>query len=381
MIGFQPFETFQHLAASDDIERANSLLIASCNAFLHRKDPDMDEIEQFEVLAKRLFNIACARTRKNAATILKHSQNLTPLLEKLVIDNIGEDLDDFLIMSEHLSEQSLSSLIAKKNIEISAAIAKRPDLTNPILTGLFQTNSRKVYRALAANEKIPAKGIYLGAFVRSAQLDYQVARLLAKRSDFDSALLAPVFFDLDEQDRIKTIKAFSLRKTPFAPIKKTIEQISVANDELTQALMRLFTENRRPEVANLLAQITGFDDIKCTQIAHDVSGAALFVVLRAFGCTAYDGLKVIIHATSHDEDRSQILSGFAKLFQEVDIDAMAFMMSAWRGEINLLDLTKPEYIKADRSHKHITAIEQEVNKDSSVEKTTKAPRNIDAKSA
>ncbi|MEJ2118565.1 MAG: hypothetical protein P8Y36_12010, partial [Alphaproteobacteria bacterium] len=69
------------------------------------------------------------------------------------------------------------------------------------------------------------------------------------------------------------------------------------------------------------------------QIAHDTSGAALFVVLRAFSCTAYDGLKVLIHATSHDRDRSQALSEFAKLFQDISPDSMAYLLSAWRGEV------------------------------------------------
>ena len=74
-----------------------------------------------------------------------------------------------------------------------------------------------------------------------------------------------------------------------------------------------------------------------------MSGAALFVVLRAFGCTSYDGLKVLIHATSHDADRSQALSQFAKMFESVSTDAMAYLMSSWRGDVNLLDLGKPEY--------------------------------------
>ncbi len=72
--------------------------------------------------------------------------------------------------------------------------------------------------------------------------------------------------------------------------------------------MKLFSENRRPEVTRLLHQITGLDEVRCGQIAHDTSGAALFVVLRAFGCDAHEGLKVLIHATSHDEDRSKALA-------------------------------------------------------------------------
>ena len=66
--------------------------------------------------------------------------------------------------------------------------------------------------------------------------------------------------------------------------------------------------------------------------------------LRAFGCNAYDGLKVLIHATSHDEDRSKSLGAFSRLFETVSVDATAFLMSAWRGEVNLLELAKPEYL-------------------------------------
>src|SRR5690606_6614256 len=75
----------------------------------------------------------------------------------------------------------------------------------------------------------------------------------------------------------------------------------------------------------------------------DVTGASLFVILRAFGCSAYDGLKVLIHATSHDSERSRALADFATLFGNVTPESMAYLMSAWRGEVNLLELNKPEY--------------------------------------
>ncbi|MBI4047476.1 MAG: hypothetical protein HY371_11735, partial [Devosia nanyangense] len=58
---------------------------------------------------------------------------------------------------------------------------------------------------------------------------------------------------------------------------------------------------------------------------------------------AYEGLKVLIHATSHDDDKSPVLTEFARLFDTVTPDSMAFLMSAWRGDVNLLELTKPEY--------------------------------------
>jgi hypothetical protein len=93
----------------------------------------------------------------------------------------------------------------------------------------------------------------------------------------------------------------------------------------------------------LLHQITGLDEVRCGQISHDTSGAALFVVLRAFGCNAYDGLKVLIHATAHDDASSGTMATFSKLFESVSVDATAYLMSAWRGEVNLLDLGKPEY--------------------------------------
>jgi hypothetical protein len=98
-------------------------------------------------------------------------------------------------------------------------------------------NSRKVYRALASNTAIVPRGPYLSALARSAQMDHQVAWALAARDDFDGALLAPAFFDLNESDRLRVIEAFARRATPRAPIKKTIEQLSVAIDQLTRALM------------------------------------------------------------------------------------------------------------------------------------------------
>ena len=344
MIGFQPYETFQLLVETGGADRANTLLVAACDAYARRRHPPDQETIQFEALANRLFPEANPVARAKAAATLGRAEELTPSLERLVIEHIGDDLGDYIVNATNLSEHSLIEIIDKADVHICAAVARRQKLARPIIAKLFQMNSRKVYRALATNMSIPPEGPYLNAFARSAQMDHQVAWSLASREDFDAALLAPAFFDLREADRIKVIHAFADRNTPEAPIKRTLTQLSVANTEFTRALMKLFTENRRPEVTRLLSQVTGLDEVRCGQIAHDTSGAALFVILRAFGCTAYDGLKVLIHATSHDADRSKTLSEFAKLFQEVSIDAMAFLMSAWRGDVNLLDLAKPEYL-------------------------------------
>ena len=344
MIGFQPYETFQLLIESGGTDRANTLLIAACDAFARRGKPHAIEIEQFEELAIRLFPSADQAARMKAAATLGRSHYLSPKLEQVVIENIGPDLSLYLEETPFLSEQTMVGLISTPNVDACAVLAGRSDLGNVALSKLFQMNSRKVYRALADNRAIHPRGPYLNALARSAQMDHKVAWTLATRDDFDKALLAPAFFDLREEDRIRVINAFALRKTPDAPIKKTIEQVSVAVHELTAALMKLFSQNRRAEVTRLLTQITGLDEIRCGQIAHDVSGAALFVVLRAFGLSGHEGLKVLIHATSHDEqNRSEALSAYAKLFQNVSADAMAFLLSSWRGEVNLLDLEKPQY--------------------------------------
>lgn len=343
MIGFQPYETFQLLVETGGIDRANTLLVAACDAYARRKRPAQPEMEQFEALAIRLFPNAAPSARVKAAQALARAENLSPALQKLVIENSGDDVVGYLEHGKNLDEATLVELASSSNTAWAAAIATRRDLGPAILEKLFQMNSRAVYRALASNTSIVPRNPFQKAFARSAQMDHRIAIILADREDFDTALLAPTFFDLEEHQRIKVIRAFAARKTPAAPIKKKLEQISVATNELTRALMKLFTENRRPEVTRLLEQITGLDEVRCGQIAHDTSGAALFVVLRAFGCTSYDGLKVLIHATSHDQDRSKSLSEFAKLFQDVDDDSMAFLLSAWRGDVNLLDLTKPEY--------------------------------------
>ena len=343
MLGFQPYETFQLLIETGGVDRTNTLLIAACDAYTRRGRPTAPEMEQFETLAGRLFPIAGPQARAKGAAILGRAEMLSPALERLVIDNIGEDLNTFLEGAAELSEATMLEIIGRYDIPAASIIAARADLTNVVLAKLFQMNSRKVYRALASNTHIVPRGAYLSALARSAQMDHMVAEALAKRSDFDAALLAPAFFDLSDEDRVKVIQAFAQRETPDAPIKKTIEQLTVANAELTKALMKLFSENRRPEVTRLLNQITGLDEVRCGQIAHDVTGASLFVILRAFGCSAYDGLKVLIHATSHDTDRSRALADFATLFSNVSADSMAFLMSAWRGEVNLLELAKPEY--------------------------------------
>jgi hypothetical protein len=343
MLGFQPYETFQLLIENGGVDRTNTLLIAACDAYARRGKPTSPELEQFEALATRLFPLAGSQARAKGAAILGRAEMLSPALEQLVVEHIGEDLNTFLEGAADLSEPTMIEIIARYDVSAAAVLASRDDLSNVVLAKLFQMNSRKVYRALASNISIVPRGAYLSALARSAQMDHLVAEALAKRDDFDAALLAPAFFDLSDADRTKVIRAFAHRETPPAPIQKTIEQLTVANAELTKALMKLFSENRRPEVTKLLSQLTGLDEVRCGQIAHDVTGASLFVILRAFGCSAYDGLKVLIHATSHDTDRSQALADFATLFGNVSPESMAYLMSAWRGEVNLLELNKPEY--------------------------------------
>lgn len=346
MIGFQPYETFQLLIETGGIERANTLLVAACDAYARRTNPPVAEVAQFEALASRLFITAAPSAREKAAESLARAEELSPALEELVISHLGSKLDGYLRKAERISDMAVEALVAQGDVDQCAALARRNDLSSPAVSQLFQFNSRKVYRALATNLSIVPRGPYQNAFARSAQMDRQVAQSLANRTDFDHALLAPAFFDLNEEGRISVIKAFAQRRTPDAPIKKTLEQISVANAELTKALMKLFTMNRRPEITRLLNQITRLDELRCAEIAHDTSGAALFVVLRAFGCSGYEGLKVLIHATSHDAERSDALSEYAKLFQSVSADSMAFLLSAWRGDVDLFDLAKPEYRRA-----------------------------------
>ncbi|ODU87087.1 DUF2336 domain-containing protein [Devosia sp. 63-57] len=331
------------LIETGGVDRTNTLLIAACDAYARRGKPTVPEMEQFETLAARLFPTAGPQARAKGAAILGRAEVLSPALEQLVVDNIGEDLIPFLETAAELSDQTMLDIIARYDVPACATLAARANLSNVVLAKLFQMNSRKVYRALAANTAITPRGAYLSALARSAQMDHLVAEALGRRKDFDAALLAPAFFDLSDSHRIKVIQAFSNRETPVAPITRTIEQLSVASAELTKALMKLFSENRRPEVTRLLAQITGLDEVRCGQIAHDATGAALFVILRAFGATAYDGLKVLIHATSHDTERSKALADYATLFGTVSSESMAYLMSAWRGEVNLLELSKPQY--------------------------------------
>ncbi len=343
MLGFQPYETFQLLVESGGVDRTNTLLVAACDAYARRGKPMPAELDQFETLASRLFPLASPAARMRAEATMGQAESLSPRLEELVLSNIGDDLTSFLESAKWLSEPTLLNIAGQGDATAAAAISRRSDLTNVVLAKLFGMNSRKVYRALAANTSIAPRGAYLSALARSAQMDHIVAASLAERGDFDAALLAPAFFDLADNHRVKVIRAFSHRNTPPTPNKRFIEQISVATNELTRAMMKLFSENRRPEITRLLGQITGLDEVRCAQVAHDTSGAALFVVLRAFGCTSYDGLKVLIHATSHDGDRSKSLSDFARMFESVSVASMGYLMSAWRGEVNLLDLSKPEY--------------------------------------
>jgi len=343
MIGFQPYETFQLLIDGGGAERPDTLLRAVADAFVRRGRPSPAELEQFTILASRLFPAASPEAREAAAATLGQSPFLSTELQHLVVQHAGGQLAAYLVAAPVLAEEVVLAVLDSASTTLGAALARRAGLTRPALDRLFAINSRRVYRALATNTAVPLTGTYLAALARSARMDHQVAWSLAARDDFDAALLAPVFFDLGEADRVKVIVAFSRRATPISPARRNIEQLSVPAGELTRALMKLLADNRRPEVTRLIHQITGLDEVRSGQIAHDTSGAALFVVLRAFGADAYEGLKVLIHAASHDDPRTDALASFSSLFATVTPDAMAFLISAWRGEVDLLELARPEY--------------------------------------
>src|SRR5690606_37811423 len=103
----------------------------------------------------------------------------------------GEDLIPFIESAASLSDQTMLDIIARYDVQAAATLARRAELSNVVLVKLFQINSRKVYRALAANSNIVPRGAYLSALARSAQMDHMVAESLGHRDDFDAALLAP----------------------------------------------------------------------------------------------------------------------------------------------------------------------------------------------
>lgn len=352
MIGFQPYETFQLLIESGGIDRANTLLVAACDAYSRRPKPMPTERMQFEALAQRLFPTASVAARARAAAKLARSPHLSPILEALVVENIGDELASFLENNESVSEELLLNIVEGGDVEKVALVASRKDLTKKLVSKIFPVNSRKVYRALSKNRSIHFSGPYLRAISKAAAMDQVVAHSLAAREDFDKAYLLSAFFDLKEEDRLEVLKAFQGRKIPRTKMHGTYEHISVATAEFTQAMMKLLSKNRRPEVTRLLTQITGLDEVRCGEIAHDVSGAALFVVLRAFGCNEYDGLKVLIHATAHDRNSSSALAQYTRLFKQVEPEAMVFAMSVWRGDAEITALAR-EASSRPISHKPV----------------------------
>jgi len=71
-------------------------------------------------------------------------------------------------------------------------------------------------------------------------------------------------------------------------------------------------------------------------------------VLAAFGTRPSDGLRVLVRATAEEESSAGQLGEFARLFETVTPAAAAFMLSAWRGEVDLIEMTRPEYRASER---------------------------------
>ncbi len=241
MLGFQPYEP----SAADRNRRDRPHQYAvhrACDAYARRGRATLQESEQFFALAARLFPSPPLPPAPRPPARSAAPKACRPELEELIVANIGEDLADFLVSAPRLSEGTMLKVISTNDVSSAAALARRSDLTIVVLAGLFPDEQPQGLSGARHQHTIAPRGPYLAALARSAQMDHQVAWSLAAREDFDAALLAPAFFDLNESDRIKVIRAFAMRATPEAPIKRTLEQLSVATDELTRALMKLFAE-------------------------------------------------------------------------------------------------------------------------------------------
>lgn len=324
-------------------ERADAVLVAACDAFVRRLVYDDDDMRQFGELCSRLYSKASLDARAQAMSILAEASELPLGLAAGILARDDMASLDFLRHSKALDDATLKNVIARNDIEMSDVIAARDDLTNNVLSKLFPINSRRLYRTMAANPSIRLNGPYLNAMLRAAKMDFAVAESLAERAEIDAGVLVGGFFNLSSTHRMHVLNAFKDRQVPSSSITNTFEQLSVATEEFTAALMKLYTQNRRAEVTKLFSQITGLDEIRCGEIAHDVSGEALFVVLRAFGCRSYDGLRVLIHAMSVQEFDNRRLPAFATLFDSVPQAAAVHILSVWRGETDPTSLEAPTY--------------------------------------
>jgi hypothetical protein len=68
------------------------------------------------------------------------------------------------------------------------------------------------------------------------------------------------------------------------------------------------------------------------------------------------------------------------MFEAVSIDATAYLMSAWRGEVNLLDLGKPEYRPFSETRRSAAAAAAQAPSEQ-IERTIEALAKIGLKQA
>lgn len=344
MTSFSPYETFDSLTDVTNSQHADRLLITACEAHEQRSVHTQEEELQFIALVGKLFPKVSDKAREETSVILAACLNLPQAVQSLVAQSAGKSIAHFLQYAPSLTERTMIETCATQNIDACMAIAKRDDLTDRVLECLFPVNSRGLYRALAANFSLRFEGRFQNAMVRAAKMDAQIASSLAERDQFDTALLANAFFNLKSDHQLQIIEAHADREFPRLPLGSMIEQISVATDELARALTKLFSQNRRAEVTKLLQQITGLDEIKCGTIAHDVTGESLFVILRAFGCRASEGLRVLIHSRSHDAMRDNRLTQFSVLFDQISVEGMIYLLAVWRGDVDPLSYGELRYI-------------------------------------
>lgn len=343
MSTFDVSDVFHLVMECEAMGNVDSVLTDITETYLNYLHSDKTTSNNFEFIFPHLFPRASIGIRHRISLALYPATPLPEDIQRIILTHLENYLPEYVKNHPQLSDSLITELIARNDITLAQALASRADLSPKHLQKLFGINSRKIYRALSSNPALPSTGSYLSAFLRAASMDIIVAENLSERSDFDAALVSGQFFELSENGRLAILTAFKHRNAPNSPTAINLMRASVVTAELTNALMRLFAENKRPKITQLLHQITGINAQYCAEIAHDTTGAALFVVLRAFGCSSYDGLKVLIHACTHETDRSRLLGHYARLFSEVDPQSMSFILSVWRGETDVLQLLEPQF--------------------------------------
>lgn len=281
-------DRFRDLETPDRHRRLDAVLMATVSNFENLSLPTGQELKQFAELFAPLFSQAGAETRRTAAAALSRCRRVPAAVARLIAEQPVDIAAPFLVNSSALDDAALGDIVARGDMQMARAIARRKSLSPQIVAALAATGDAVVMRSL------------------------KVRRLL------------PDALDADEMERVRLARENKLRDRLRALAGQRLQDDTPTADSIALPQVRpgqvarllAFAEEREPLFfVTALADVLDCSFPLAERIMLDISGRQLAETLLALGferdaaCRALESFFPHLGRRQGQMTKSQMLLG------------------------------------------------------------------------